>query len=62
MPSTHQESDAISRPVVRSSFARLGTYTSSLTLTLSPYKVQDYSVTQTFKHNPQYCGLQILDL
>ncbi|MFS8026585.1 hypothetical protein Hanom_Chr16g01488461 [Helianthus anomalus] len=41
LPWTHQKSGASSRPVVRSSFARLGTYTSSLTLTLSPDKVQD---------------------
>ncbi|KAJ0499676.1 hypothetical protein HanLR1_Chr13g0506511 [Helianthus annuus] len=41
LPWTHQESGANSRPVVRSSFARLGTYTSSLTLTPSPDKVQD---------------------
>ncbi|MFS7928352.1 hypothetical protein Hanom_Chr04g00319771 [Helianthus anomalus] len=41
LPWTHQESGASSRPVVHSSFARLGTYTSSLTLTLSPIKVQD---------------------
>ncbi|MFS8003764.1 hypothetical protein Hanom_Chr13g01217751 [Helianthus anomalus] len=41
LPWTHQESGVSSRPVVRSSFARLGTYTSSLTLTPSPGKVQD---------------------
>ncbi|MFS7949832.1 hypothetical protein Hanom_Chr06g00576221 [Helianthus anomalus] len=38
LPWTHQESGASSRPVVRSSFAQLGTYTSSLTLTPSPIK------------------------
>ncbi|MFS7929595.1 hypothetical protein Hanom_Chr04g00334371 [Helianthus anomalus] len=41
LPWTHQESGASSRPVVRSSFVRLGTYISSLTLTPSPDKVQD---------------------
>ncbi|MFS8015830.1 hypothetical protein Hanom_Chr15g01361311 [Helianthus anomalus] len=38
LPWTHQESGANSRLVVRSSFARLDTYTSSLTLTPSPIK------------------------
>ncbi|MFS8034676.1 hypothetical protein Hanom_Chr17g01583941 [Helianthus anomalus] len=33
---THQESGASSRPVVRSWFARLGAYTSSVSLTLTP--------------------------
>ncbi|MFS7993774.1 hypothetical protein Hanom_Chr12g01098051 [Helianthus anomalus] len=42
LPWTHQESGASSRPVVCSSFARLGRYTSSLsTLTPSPDKVQN---------------------
>ncbi|MFS7935976.1 hypothetical protein Hanom_Chr05g00409921 [Helianthus anomalus] len=41
LPWTHQESGASSQPVVCSSFARLGTNTSSLTLTPSPDKVQD---------------------
>ncbi|MFS7936167.1 hypothetical protein Hanom_Chr05g00412281 [Helianthus anomalus] len=40
LPWTHLESGASSRLVVRSSFARLGTYTSSLTLIPSPDKVQ----------------------
>ncbi|MFS7957728.1 hypothetical protein Hanom_Chr07g00669831 [Helianthus anomalus] len=40
LPWTHQESGASSRPVVRLSFARVGTHTSLLTLTLSPIKVR----------------------
>ncbi|MFS8031263.1 hypothetical protein Hanom_Chr17g01543731 [Helianthus anomalus] len=38
LPWAHQESGGSSRLVVRSSFARLGTYTFSLTLTPSPIK------------------------